>query len=242
MNKGKSTTDASTVSKGAEGRRRINIQHMQNVLLIWLDSNIDETSHDCQNTITKLRCAVNDINTFTDANQCFEFIETVVDKKACIIISESLGQQTVPRVHSMSQVDSIFIFCGNRKHHEQWVKNWPKIKGTFTEMIPICEALKGAAHQCEQNAIPMSFVGTNKKLDQLDPSFVYTQILEETLLTINFEQKYIRDYINYCCDVFPDNKKQIENIKRLEDQYHSETPIYWYTRDMFLYPMLNRAL
>ncbi|CAF1313678.1 unnamed protein product [Adineta steineri] len=64
MNQDKSTTNASTVPKGTEGRRRINILHMQNVLLIWLDSNIDETDADCQNTITKLRCAVNDINTY----------------------------------------------------------------------------------------------------------------------------------------------------------------------------------
>ncbi|CAF4334422.1 unnamed protein product, partial [Adineta steineri] len=34
MNKGKSTTNASTVSKDAEDRRRINIRQVQNVLLI----------------------------------------------------------------------------------------------------------------------------------------------------------------------------------------------------------------
>ncbi|CAF1586057.1 unnamed protein product, partial [Adineta steineri] len=242
MNKGKSTTDASTVPKGAEGRRRINIQQMQNVLLIWLDSNIDETNDDCQNTITKLRHVVNDINTYTNANQCFEFIETIVDKKAFMMISGSLGQQTVPRVHSMSQVDSIFIFCGNRKHHEQWAKDWPKIKGVFTYITPICEALKEAAHQCEQNAIPMSFVGSNKKLDQLDPSFMYTQIIKEILLTIEFDQNHIQDYFEYCRDAFEGNKKEIENVKRLEGEYYNKTPIYWYSCQMFLYPMLNRAL
>ncbi|CAF0763578.1 unnamed protein product [Adineta steineri] len=142
----------------------------------------------------------------------------------------------------MSQVDSIFISCDNRKHHEQWTKEWPKIKSVFTDITPICEALKELAHQCEQNAIPMSFVGSNKKLDQLDPSFMYTQIIKEILLTIDFDQNHLHDYINYCCDIFPDNKKQIESIKRLEDEYHNKTLIYWYTCDMFLYPMLNRAL
>ncbi|CAF4318459.1 unnamed protein product, partial [Adineta steineri] len=34
MGNRKSTTNASAVSKDAEGRRRINIQRMQNVLLI----------------------------------------------------------------------------------------------------------------------------------------------------------------------------------------------------------------
>ncbi|CAF0895989.1 unnamed protein product [Adineta steineri] len=242
MNKGKSTTNVSTISKDAEGRRHINPPQMQNVLLIWLDGNIDVKNYDCQNTITELRRAVNDINTFTDADQCLEFIQTIIDNKVCMIISGLLGQNFVPSIHNMSQVDSIFVFCGNRKHHEQWAKGWPKIKGVFTDITPICEALKETAHQCEQNAIPMSFVEANKKLDQLDPSFMYTQILKEILLTIKFEQKHIQDYLNYCRDAFEGNKKEIENVKQLEEGYHNKTPIYWYTCDMFLYPMLNRAL
>ncbi|CAF1579245.1 unnamed protein product, partial [Adineta steineri] len=242
MNKGKSTTNASTVSKGAEDRRRINIRQVQNVLLIWLDSNIDETNDECQNTTTKLRRVVNDFKTFTDGDQCLEFIQTIVDKKVCMIISGSLGQHIVSRVHNMFQVDSIFIFCGNRKHHEQWTKDWPKIKGVFTDITPICEALKGAAHQCEQNAIPMSFMGTNKKMDQLDPSFMYTQIIKEILLTIKFGQSHIQDYFDYCRDAFVDNEEEIENLKQLESEYHKKTSIYWYSCQMFLYPMLNRAL
>ncbi|CAF1236656.1 unnamed protein product [Adineta steineri] len=242
MNKGKPATDASTLPKDAEARRRINIQQVQNVLLVWLDSNIAETNDDCQNTITKLRYAVNDIKTYTNVDQCLEFIQTVVDNKICLIISGSLRQHIVPRVHNLSQVDSVFIFCSSAKHHEQWTKDWPKIKGLFTDITPICEALKEAAHQCEQNAISMSFVGTNKKLDQLDPSFMYTQIIKEIILTIEFGQNHIQDYIDYCRDAFKGNKKEIKNIKQLEDEYHNKTPIYWYTCDMFLYPMLNHAL
>ncbi|CAF1471574.1 unnamed protein product, partial [Adineta steineri] len=242
MGKGQSTANASAVPKGAKDRQRINLQQMQNVLLIWLDNNIDENNDDCQNTITQLRQAVNDINTFSDVDQCFEFIEAIVDKKACIIISGSLGQHFVRFVHNMSQVDSIFVLCENQKHHEQWTKKWSKIKGIFVDITSICEAIKETAHQCEQNAIPMSFLESNKQLDQLDPSFMYTQIVKEILLTIDFDQNHFQDYINYCCDSFVDNKKQLENIKRFEDQYHNKTPIYWYTCDMFLYPMLNRAL
>ncbi|CAF1117874.1 unnamed protein product [Adineta steineri] len=242
MGKGQSTANASAVPKGAKDRQRINLQQMQNVLLIWLDNNIDENNDDCQNTITQLRQAVNDINTFSDVDQCFEFIETIVDKKACIIISGSLGQHFVRFVHNMSQVDSIFLLCENQKYHEQWAKNWSKIKGIFVDITSICEAIKETALQCEQNAIPMSFLESNKQLDQLDPSFMYTQIVKEILLTIDFDQNHFQDYIKYCCDSFVDNKKQIENIKRFEDQYHNKTPIYWYTCDMFLYPMLNRAL
>ena len=78
-------------------------------------------------------------------------------------------------------------------------KDWPKIKGVFTEITPICEALKKAAQQCEHNAISISFMATSgdvskKNLDQLDCSFMYTQILKDILLTIKFEQKHIEEF------------------------------------------------
>jgi hypothetical protein len=125
----KQAEQASAHLKGAIPRGRINVQMVQNVLLIWLDGNINDNNDDCRNTVSQLRRAVHDINKFTDGDQCIQFLETVEQEKACMIISGSLGQQIVPRVHGMSQVDSIFIFCGNKKHHEQWAKEWPKIKG-----------------------------------------------------------------------------------------------------------------
>ena len=82
-----------------------------NVLLVWFDTNIDEKNNtDCQNTITYLRYIVNIINIFTDAQECIQFLEDGVDKNVCMIISGSLGQQMMPRVHNLSQVDSIFVF------------------------------------------------------------------------------------------------------------------------------------
>ena len=112
---------------------------------------------------------------------------------------------------------------------------------------PICEALKQAAQQCEQNAISISFMGTSgdvskKNLDQLDPTFMYTQILKEILLTIKFEQKHIKEFIDYCRDVFAENESELKNVDKLQKKYHDKTPIWWYTYECFLYPMLNRAL
>jgi tetratricopeptide (TPR) repeat protein len=220
---------------------------VQNVLLIWLDQNIDDNSADCRNTITQLRRTVNTINTFTDGEECIHFLDNMDNEKVCMIISGSLGQHIVPRVHNMSQVDSIFIFCGNKKHHEQWTKDWSKIKGVFTEIKPICEALKQAAQQCEQNAISISIMGTGgdvskKNLDQLDPSFMYTQIMKEILLTIKFEQQHIQEFITYCRDVLANNPGQLQHVDKFEREYRDQTPIWWYTFECFLYPMLNRAL
>ncbi|CAM6005317.1 unnamed protein product, partial [Sphagnum balticum] len=230
-----------------ENPSQINARRVQNVLLIWLDNESNNNSADCQNTISQLRQAVNDINRFNDGEECMQFIDNITDTKACMIVSGSLGQDIVPRIHNMPQVDSIFIFCRDQKHHEQWVKDWPKIRGVFTEISPICIALKQAAQQCEQNAISISFVTTGgdiskKNLDHLDPIFMYTQILKEILLTIKFDDEHIEQFLHHCRDVFADNDRELNNVAKLQTQYHTKTPIWWYTCESFLYPMLNRNL
>ena len=217
----KTAGQTTVISKGeARRRRHADVQQMQNVLLIWLDSRIIESNDDCQNTITQLRCAVNDVNIYTNGELCVQFIETIRENKVCKVISGALGQRIVPRVHDMSQVDSIFIFCGDKKRHEGWAKDWPKIKDVFTEITPICEALKQAAQQCEHNATPMSFVATDKKSDQLDPSFMYTQILKEILLTIDCDEEDIQEYADYCRNAFAKNNGELKNIEQLERHYH----------------------
>ncbi|CAF1481444.1 unnamed protein product [Adineta steineri] len=222
--------------------RRMNMQRMQNVLLIWLDNNINDNNVDCNNTIKQLKRVINNVNTFIDGEQCVEFIRTITNNKVCMIVSESHGKHIVPHVHDMIQVDTIFIFCNNQECDKSWTREWPKIKGVFTDVTSICNALKQATHQCEQNSISISFVAPDKKLDQLDPSFMYTQILKEILLTIDFEANHIKEFITYCREAFVENEYELHNIEKFERDYHDQRPIWWYTYQYFLYSMLNQAL
>jgi hypothetical protein len=81
----------SALTKDAAARRRTNIRMVRNVLLIWLNNTIDNNSADCRNSVIQLRRAVNTVITFTDSEECIQFIEEMRNDKACVIISGSLG-------------------------------------------------------------------------------------------------------------------------------------------------------
>ena len=191
-------------STSKSGHPNANDQVVQNYLLVWLDNNIDETKDDCRNVFTQLRPILNSINTFTDSDQCIQFIEGIDDEKVHIITSGLLGQHIVPCIHDMSQVETIFIFCGNKKRHEEWAKEWAKIKGVYTEVVPICQAIRQAIEQAAQNSPSIGLAKTSSSgvsfanRDHLDPSFMYTQILKEILLSIEFEEKHSKEFIHYC--------------------------------------------
>ena len=247
--KGKTQITGSTADcRDVPRRVRIYDRMIENILLVWLDTKIDENQSSCQNTISQLRQVVNTIHTFTDVEQCIQFLEKTADEKVCLLVSASFAEQIVTCVHHLTQINSIFIFCDNRKYHGTWTQDWLKIKGIFTKIGLICDALKQTAQQCEQNAISISILGNGsagvleKTNNRLDPSFMYTQIIKEILLIIKFEQHHIDEFIDHCQELLVDNSRQLQNVDQLVREYRQHTLIWWYTYDCFLYSMLNRAL
>jgi tetratricopeptide (TPR) repeat protein len=221
---------------------------VQNFHLVWLDGSIDEVNNDdCHNSVTQLRQVVNTVNTFTDADECINFITDINEEKTFMIVSGALCQIIVPIAQYLSQVSSIYIFCENEARYGKWAQQWPKVNGVYTDIISICEALKQAAQDCDQNSISISFVkmtdgASNQNLDTLDQSFMYTQILKEILLTIDFEPVRINEFLTYCRAYFADNSAELKNADKLEKEYIRHQAIWWYTYECFLYSMLNRAL
>lgn len=240
--------ETSHYSRNVILHRHANARMIQNILLIWLDTNIDEKNNvEWRKTISQFRDIVHNIKTFTDGEECIKFINSMHDENTCVIISGSLGQRTVPRIHDLSHVDSIFIFCNNKSLHETWSKEWSKIKSVSTEISTIYETVKLTIQQYEQNSISINFLTTNgnilnKDFNEMNPSFIFTQILKEIISTIKFEEKHIKQFIAYCRKLFVNNQNELKNIDIFERKYHDTTPIWWYTYECFLYRMLNRGL
>jgi hypothetical protein len=124
---------------------------------------------------------------------------------------------------------------------------WSKVTGVFTEIVSICESLKKTTRQCDQNSISMSFFPpsdsiSHENLNQLDQSFMYTQLLKEILFEIEYNQESIKDMTAYCREQYANNDVLLNAIDKFEREYHLKSPIWWYTYELFLYTMLNRAL
>lgn len=229
-------------------RRSDNRPFLHDFLLVYLDDNINEIdSDDAINTINKLQEISHVVHTFNDVDQCIDFITDVSVGKISFIIRHALGQTTIPIVHHIPQITAIYVLCGNKAQQEQWTKEYPKVKSVCKDMASICTTIKQAAKKYDQSSIPMSFVpsiseGTKQNLDQLDPSFMYTQLLKEIILTIDFEQQHLNDFIAYYRQQFISNTTQLKNIDKLEREYYERSAMRWYSSECFLYRTLNHAL
>lgn len=137
-----------------------------------------------------------------------DFLQDVSTEKAFIITPGSLGQALVSSVHSMTHVNDIFILCGEPQRHEQWVKACPKLRGVHAKIAPICQALQLVVKQCHQDSTAMSFVPqrtdgiSNTNLDELDPSFMYTELFKNALLEMEHDKEAGQYLVRYCNDKY----------------------------------------
>ncbi|CAF1230472.1 unnamed protein product [Adineta steineri] len=243
MSESKSNQNAAAISNIRQPRQRM----AQNYLLIWVDASIDQADEDCQNALAQLKNVVNDVNLCTELDQCIETLNKVGKERAFVITSGSLGQHLVPKIHGIPQLDAVYIFCGDKSRHEGWTQNWKKIKGVHTNIKDICQALQLAVKRCDQDTIAVSFLTVNgmsstENLNQLEPTFMYTQLFKEILLDIEYGHKVIQDLATCCRRVFAGNSSELQVIDEFERDYDPQKAICWYTRECFTYKMLNQAL
>ncbi|CAF0773007.1 unnamed protein product [Adineta ricciae] len=67
--------------------------------LIRIDSSIYVNNPDCQNTIAHFQNVLTDIHLYKNADEPFEFIETMENRTVIAIMSGSIGQSVIPGVH-----------------------------------------------------------------------------------------------------------------------------------------------
>jgi tetratricopeptide (TPR) repeat protein len=219
------------------------IKTVENFVVIWIDSSIDETNENTQNSINHLRRIVNSIQTFNDIDQCVDYITNVKIEKVFVIVSGSLAQRVVPLIVGQSQLASIYVFCGDKQKHQRWASNFNKVKGLFTNIEDLCNQLKLDVRQSDNELTPISIISSSSTTDlnELDPSFMYSQLLKEILLENQSTPQEKKELVDFCRLHYTDNNQELVVIDEFERKYPRPSLIWWYTRECFLYPMLNKA-
>ncbi|CAF1322944.1 unnamed protein product [Rotaria sp. Silwood1] len=219
----------------------------ENYLVIWVDGNINIEHEDCQHTLSQLRGVVNEVKICSKAKECIELLNGNKLETCFVISSGELGQALIPNIHGMENLDTIYIYSRNKELHIEWAKHWTKINGVHDSIKSITEALQVGVKQCNQNNTIISIIssdvdGSIEKLNQLEPSFMYTQIFKEILLDMEHDQQDIKDLVTFWQQQYQGNEKALKIIDEFQDTYRPSNAIWWYTSQCFTYQIINQAL
>ncbi|CAF1431343.1 unnamed protein product [Adineta steineri] len=237
MNNNNTTIISSDV---IQPRRRI----FQNYSLLWLDECMDEANKDYQNILTQLKAIADDINVFKQRDKCIDFLTDGQDIKSFLVVENATAQQIMRLINDIPQLYSVHVFSDTKSLHEELTKKWKKLRSVHANIDDLCQGLQVRVKQYNQDSIAVSFVPVNAidstvNLNQLEPTFMYTQIFKDILLDMEHSQQAIKQFTAYCRHLDSGSAK---NIDEFEKKYDAQSAIWWYSYPSFLYSMLNYAL
>ncbi|CAF0895731.1 unnamed protein product [Rotaria sp. Silwood1] len=101
-------------------------------------------------------------------------------------------------------------------------------------------------HDKVDDPLPIHIFTTRNNPDQsttaLNLKFVHHNLFLDSLLQMKPTVRDKDELISRCFELYKNNNSQLSIIKEFQDEYRSDRALWWYTRDTFLYRLLNKAL
>ena len=218
--------------------RPIQLRIVENFLLIWF--NVNTNGFDKEDSLNQLRKLVNSIEIFSNPEDCLEYLSHISSEQIFLIIPNSCAKPFLTAVELISSLQSIYILS-DQNNDWQFSK---KIKGIHCRMDLLCQQLKQDIQQCQRHLTPISFLPLNpiQDIDELDQSFVYSQLIKEILFEMNSNDKAKGEFLEFSRVQYATNRTELPIIDEFERDYQQPSSILWYTRDCFASRMIHRAL
>ena len=192
----------------------------QRYICIWYDDEVNR-SNDCFYVQDQLENLVDSFRIFTNIDKCIDYIIKKINDKIIFITSK---EDVIRKIHSYKQIYSTFIVNSN-------IDN-------------LCRKIQETLAPSKTNLSGILFVSTID-INRQDPTFMYSQLLRDILLNDDldeFEDETKEEMIEYCRQIYSTDKNTLRILDEFEEHFLSELAIYWYSRESFLYKLLNRAL
>ncbi|CAM4764339.1 unnamed protein product [Rotaria magnacalcarata] len=215
----------------------------ESFVLIWLDQTIKKNK-DTVDSEQKLRAIVNSLVTCHTINEAMDLIEQVQDQQIYLIVSGKLGKQilSMNQIVDSSKLNSIYIFCGDQNENKELLQLSNKVRAIFVEIDPLCARLKDDTEQALKNLLPMSTTSGTSADEKNQVKFLCSQLHRDLLFTMEYSNNARLELADFCSSVYKLSPTQLKCIQELKTEYHAGKAIWWYTRQTFLFKMLNTAL
>ena len=223
-------------------------------IFVWFDSEAssnaeyEETRRRLQEITTRWRI-------FSDIGACRAF---VVDPKryldyVCLIVSRTSNFDLLAaNILELPWLTATAIYCSSSVEHgtieERKEKSDYRFLGAFDELDKLIEAFDERISTLKKSPsfgkFPMFNVTNSsiKNLSRENATFVWNHLLLQNLFHLPRSGMGFDRMVEFCRVYYKNNEKRSSEIENFYQTYKSDQAVNWYTRDSFIYRLVNRAL
>jgi hypothetical protein len=131
--------------------------------LIWHDPNAfnQENNIYYENHLKELNA-----QRFSDYMDASRFLHNE-RKRWIVITSGSKGKELMDKIEQLPSVLAVIFFCNNKQFHENWSKNYPIVKGHFSDIDTLKEKIKSIHKEYIEYIVNLDYERQKQQLQQI---------------------------------------------------------------------------
>ena len=220
-------------------------ENKEHITLLWFDPSIG-LGKNTETTMKRLR-EINDyVKFYADLDQCLVHIRSIHNEKIFLVISGLRASALLQHISTLHQIDSIFIFCMKKIKYEHLINEYPKIVGIYVDLNSLCVSIQEQVDLVEQQLETFSFFDQHQKstkdLSKQSAEFLWFQLFNYVILRLPRNQQAKKQMLEICRRYYHGNLNQLELIDEFDCNYQPEVAIQWYSKQSFVYKLINKAL
>lgn len=243
------------IDANAEQSNTISVRNKKLINIVWFDSrsvpqdDIIDTNITKKTLSTALQSAI--LTCFSERDPCVGFLRQNQDTAEVVFLIIS-GQDSTALFDALDSnlfrsIDSIFIFCLSKQRYESQLLYDKKVVGIYCEHVDLLESIQTQAVMVEQQDLILKYYISTQKTAHIVSSyakgeFVWIRALKEAFLQIERTEKVMKQMYDRFRILYRRDVKELAKIDEFEKTYRPENAIQWYTKDSFLYRVVNQSL
>jgi hypothetical protein len=233
----------------AEPISPIDAAYLETFLLVWLDPHV-ETSKENVRTQKRLREILTCLITFDKVDVCEKWLKKCcVDEKIILIVSGAYGEEIVPKIHDLSTIVSIYVYCLDVNRNKIWAKNYSKIRSVQSLTDNLLQELSHNQINLEnvEDSKALKIYKQDEQIYSLDiktASLIWYQLLLEIFISpIYIQSKGTFHELIQILQQYSSGDEYGSNlIDQFKQTYEPSRAILWLIRDTPLVRFVNKAL
>ncbi|CAF0938502.1 unnamed protein product [Didymodactylos carnosus] len=222
-------------------------KNKESITLIWFDENIGRNLDDVKKTKKMLREINSMVVFFDERDKCIEHILSIKDELIFLIVSGKSARDILDAARSSRQIDSIFIFCAKIERHLTLRDEYKRIAGVFNKQEDLIRCIRRTLESVHEQLAAFSLFdkkqNSTRDLTQNSASFLWFQLFKNVVLvkmppTAEAKEQMVRECHNFYRGVDTATRDVVD----FAENYKSKDAVEWYTRENFLYHIVNKAL
>ncbi|CAF1321635.1 unnamed protein product [Adineta ricciae] len=226
-------------------------RNLESFVLIWCCNTTLHSNRIDEDIFDKLRQVINFLLTIDNIEECIKYIENNNNEKIFLILSGEIAQVILSKMHHLQQIIVVYIYDIWQTNDMNWKENYSKVQSVINEPDELIRRISEdqVKYDRYEHTLPttiLSFPGSTKEQShhKLDGYVLWSKLFMATLLKLTEQdvETSLEETFILLNEQYQENSVQCTKISEFKRTYRSTDAVMWYTKEPFLYQVINRAL